>query len=69
MTQPPSNNEFAYFNALKRIAGYQSPDKLHRSAEKQYGLSGSEAVEMAYENVIAEAKAAIRGKRAPKAKP
>ena len=59
------SNELAYFNALKRIAAYQSPSKLHRSADKQYGLSGSEAIEMAYENVIEEAKRAIKGKRAP----
>jgi len=60
------SNELAYFNALKRIAAFQSPDKLRRNAERQYGLQGEEAIEMAYENVLAAAKAAIRGKRAPK---
>jgi hypothetical protein len=60
------NNELVYFNALKRIAGYQSPEKLRRASERDYGLPAEEAIEMAYENVLAEAKGAIKGKRAPK---
>ena len=60
------SNELAYYNALKRIASYQAPEKLRRSADRQYGLGGDEAIEMAYENVLSEAKFAIRGKRAPK---
>lgn len=61
-----TSNELRYFNALKRIASYQSPERLAKGAERQYGLAPSEAIEMAYENVLSEAKAAIRGKRAPK---
>jgi hypothetical protein len=60
------NNELAYYEALKRIASYQSPEKLRRCADKQYGLPEDEAIEMAYENVIEEAKRAIKGKRSPK---
>lgn len=59
------NNELVYFSALKRIASYQSPERLRRNAERNYGLPAEEAIEMAYENVLAEAKAAIKGKRSP----
>ena len=59
-------NEQRYWDALKRIASYQSPEKLHRNAEKQYGLPADEAIEMAYANVIAEAKNAILNRRRPK---
>jgi hypothetical protein len=57
------------YHALKRIAAYQTPDQLRRCAEKQYGLPADEAIEMAYENVLAEARAAIKGMRAPPVKP
>ena len=53
------------FDALKRITAYQSPDRLRKSAEKQYGLEGDEAIEYAYENVLEEAKLAIKGIRRP----
>jgi hypothetical protein len=52
--------------ALKRIAAYESPDRLSRNAGKQYGLDGAEAVEMAYENMQQEARNAVRGVRARK---
>lgn len=58
-------NEQTYYDALKRIASYQSPTQMRRGAEKQYGLDYEEALEMAYENVLEEAKAAVRGKRRP----
>jgi hypothetical protein len=49
-------NEQLYFDALKRIAkSYQTPDQLRRNAEKQYGCSYHKALEMAYENLQAEA--------------
>lgn len=54
------------YDALKRITRYDSPDKLRRRAEKDYGLSGEEAIEYAYENVRDDAKEAIRGLRRPK---
>lgn len=53
------------FDALKRISRYESPEKLRRNAEKDYGLDADEAIEMAYENVINEAKSAIKGMRRP----
>ncbi|MDP1891483.1 MAG: hypothetical protein Q8K55_11385 [Gemmatimonadaceae bacterium] len=51
-------------SALVRIAeAYQSPDKLRRHAERQYGVSANEALEMAYENIQAEARRAVKGTR------
>lgn len=52
------------YNALKRIAkGYQTPDQLRKNSEKQYGLGYEESLEMAYENLQAEAAQAIKGVR------
>ena len=47
--------------ALRRIAAYQSPEKLQRSSQKDWGLEADEAISMAYENVIQEAKSALKG--------
>jgi hypothetical protein len=55
-----------YYDVLKHIARYASPEKLKRDSQKSYGLEPSEAVEMAYENVRMAAKETIRGKRRPK---
>ena len=61
------SNEQAYFDRLKKIArGYQTADQLRRRAG-QYGCSYIEELEMAYENIQAEANAAIKGKRRPRA--
>jgi hypothetical protein len=62
------SNEQLYYDALKRIASYDSVERLNRGAQSSYGLDASEAIEMAYENVIEEAKAAIKGHRRPKDK-
>lgn len=59
-------NEQLYYDALKRITQYQSAERLLRSSEKDWGLSSSEALEYAYENIQQEAKNAIRNKRRPK---
>lgn len=59
--------EIKLYTALRRIADYMPPDKLRRAAERKYGLSEDEAIEMAYENVLSEATAAIKGVRRPKA--
>lgn len=62
-------NELAYYNALRRIARlYQTSTQLRRNAERQYGLPFEEALEMAYDNIQAEAAKVIHGKRAPKAR-
>jgi|KBSSwiStaDraftv2_1062776.scaffolds.fasta_scaffold69562_6 hypothetical protein len=61
------SNEQAYYDALHRIAKkYQTPDQIRRSAQKQWGCSYEEALEMVYENLQAEAARAIHGKRRPK---
>lgn len=50
------------YSTLKRIAkGYQTPDKLRKRADKQYGLDFEEALEMSYENIQEEAKKAVKG--------
>lgn len=50
------------YSTLKRISkGYQTPDQLRRNCEKEYGLGYQESLEMAYENLQAEAAAAIKG--------
>lgn len=53
------------FIVLKRITYYQSPQQLRRSSQKQFGLGADEAIEMAYENVLAEAKNGLKGVRTP----
>lgn len=63
--KPSIEREQRYYDALKRIARYDSPEKLRRSGETDYGLEPEEVIEMAYENVIEEAKAAIKGQRRP----
>ncbi len=68
MSDGPSNEQ-RYYDALKRIAkGYQSAEQVQRRAWKDWGLdSPGEALEMAYENIQAEAARAIKGKRRPPA--
>jgi hypothetical protein len=38
--------------------GYQTTSQIKRDSEKQYGLDYTEALEMAYENIQEEARAA-----------
>lgn len=59
------NREQEYFDALKRIASFQTPEQLRRTSEKQYGLNYEEALEMAYENMLHAAKDAVKGRRRP----
>jgi hypothetical protein len=61
-----SDREQRYYDALKRIASYMPPDKLRKIAARKYGLSEQEAIEFAYENVLADAAAAIKGMRRPR---
>jgi hypothetical protein len=55
-----------FYDALKRITRYQSAERLAATSEKQYGLEPQEALEMAYDNIQGEARAALHGKRRPK---
>mgnify|MGYP001610757728 CR=1 FL=1 len=61
------NYEARFYVALKRITAYMTPAQLRRDSEQQYGLDHAEALEMAYENVIEEARTALRGYRKPRA--
>lgn len=61
--------EIKLFDALKRIAAYETPERLHRNADKAYGIDGAEAIEYAYENVLEEAKHATKGVRIRRAQP
>lgn len=54
------------YDALRQITDYSSPKQLHRDAQKRLGLDPNEAIEMAYENVLEIAKAAIKGMKRPK---
>ena len=42
-------------NSLKKIKAYQTPDRLRKDSEKDWGLDFEEAIEMAYENIQSEA--------------
>jgi len=60
------DKQLIMYEALKRISKYQSPEQLHRSAGRDFGLEYGEALEMAYENAVQEAKTAVKGMRKPK---
>jgi len=67
---PKIDYEDRFYVALKRITCYMTPAGLRRTSQRPYGLDHAEALEMAYENVIAEAKSALRGyRRKPPALP
>jgi hypothetical protein len=57
------------YAALKRITRYDSPDRLRRTSEKNYGLPYEDALEGAYENIQEEAKCGLKGVRLPNVKP
>ena len=63
--KPSIEREQRLYDALKRITKYMPPDRLRKCSEKEYGLGAEEAVDMAYENILTEAKNAIRGMRRP----
>lgn len=63
--QPNRTEAQRLFDALKSITEYDSVKQVRRCASPM-GLDEDEALEMAYENVISEAKAAIYRMRRPK---
>jgi hypothetical protein len=65
---PGPSNEQRYYDALKRITEYQTPARMRRSSEKDWGLPFEEHLEYAYENIQQEAKTAILGRRRPAGK-
>ena len=66
-TEKRLEREQQMYDALKVIAkDYQTPDRLRKTAERQYGLSYEEALEAAYWNILALAANTIHGMRRPK---
>lgn len=64
---PKQSTEQRLYDALKEISKYQTPERLRRTHWKEWGLDDpNEAIEMAYENVLATAAHAIKGVRRPK---
>ena len=53
------------YTFLRRIAAYQTPDRLRKHSGEDWGVGYEEALEMAYENVLGEAKAALKQVRKP----
>ena len=51
--------------ALQRIKKYDTPERMRRESEKDWGLQFDECIEMAYENIQQEAKNGLKGVRIP----
>lgn len=62
---PWTKRELKLYDALQAIAWYSPPAKLKKNSWGEYGCDGPDAVEMAYENVLEEAKLGIKGIRKP----
>jgi antitoxin component HigA of HigAB toxin-antitoxin module len=65
MTAPlkkKQSNEQRYFDALKRIRHYMTPEQIRRD---NLGLDYTEYLEMAYENIKLEAAHAIKNRKRP----
>ena len=45
--------------ALSRIAAYEPPESLRECSEDEWGLPYHECLEMAYENVLIEARSVL----------
>jgi hypothetical protein len=63
--KPSIEREQRLFDALKRITKYRSPERIRGRYAESVGLSDEEAIEYAYDNVLEEAKRAIKGMRRP----
>lgn len=53
-------NRMRYF-LLRINRCYMTPAEIQKKGEKMYGLSPEEVLEMAYENIQAEARHAVKG--------
>ena len=49
--------------SLNAIASYHAPQKIMKKANFLFGVDGAEAIVLAYENVLAEAKNGLRRAR------
>lgn len=65
MTRIEAAHYAQMYTALKRITNYEKPERLRRIAERDYGLPDDEVIEMAYENVLGEARLGLRKVRKP----
>jgi hypothetical protein len=64
MTKKQQQQFVKMYAALHRIAKYyQTPDQLRKNSKGDFSLGFSECLEMAYENLQAEASQAIKGIR------
>jgi hypothetical protein len=62
MTEKQKNQFNRMLAALRKIhKGYQTPEQLRRNCKGHYGLDYQESLEMAYENLQAEARFAAKG--------
>lgn len=58
--------ESRFESALRDIAAYMTPEQHRRQSERRYGLDAAESMEMALDNILGTAKAALKGyKRKP----
>jgi hypothetical protein len=64
-TSKRQSNEQRYYDALKRISKYSPPHWIPKHGEKEWGCPAQECLEMAYENVLTEAKVALGKRRRP----
>jgi len=62
----PDGRLLRYYDALKRIASYEDPEWILKHGENQWGLPGRECLIMSYENVLDEARRAVKGRKRPK---
>lgn len=54
------------WEALQRIKRYQSPERMRRASQKDWGVGFEECLEMAYENMQIEAVNGLSGVRKPR---
>jgi hypothetical protein len=59
------NKELKFYEALKKITGYDSPEKLKKQAQRDYKFSYEELLEKAYKKTIETATRAINGEKRP----
>lgn len=55
--------EYRLYAALRRIAAYDTPSRMRKSSQKDWGCDYEDCLEMAYENIQEEAKRAVKGLR------
>lgn len=64
-----SPKQIKQFNAMRAALikigkGYQTPQQIHKTSKKTYGLDPEEVLQMAYENMQNDANIAVSGVKA-----